>query len=378
MIMLLLTACNQANREQNNNNNGETDSVKHISNAAMTVRDYVVKNAVIAHRGTTFWAPETTEPSFRWARNIGADYIELDLQMTRDSCLIALHDNDLSRTTNIAGVFPDKVNSPTIEFTLKELRMLDAGSWFNEAFPERANDKFIGLKILTFKDVVMIAEGYRIKKENGSPAQEMLAGQWTGHYLYEKDPDDNGNRPGIYAETKKPDIESVLVRELKDIGWNVNENPKSIETFPGKVGIANTMGRFVLQSFSHESIEILDQLLPGIPKCLLLWQADMGDNIKESYIEAINFGVEHNVHFIGPSIAGEPNNYGELTAPWMAELVHSSGMFMHPYTFDTWQQFEQYNQNVEGVFTNRADMALEYYKRNTQMDAIEVLKEIGY
>lgn len=50
------------------------------------------RNIVIAHRGTTCWAPEETEVAMRWARNVGADCLELDLQRTKDRYLVALHD----------------------------------------------------------------------------------------------------------------------------------------------------------------------------------------------------------------------------------------------------------------------------------------------
>jgi glycerophosphoryl diester phosphodiesterase len=372
VIALFLINCGQIKKEENSN------EVNKLSEDAMKVRDYVEKDVVIAHRGTTYWAPEETEPAFRWARNIGADYLELDLQMTKDNFLIALHDDDLSRTTNVAEVYPDKINAPIIEFTLKELRSLDAGSWFNVLSPDRTRESFAGLKILTFEDVVKIAEGYRINIVEGKPVKRLNNNEWTGFYEYEKDPGDNGNRPGIYAETKKKDFEEILANELKELGWNVNGNPKEVKTVSGKVGIANTNGRFVLQSFSPESIQELEKYMPGIPKCQLLEKPEMIDSLKETYIRVINFAVSQNVHFIGSSIAGEPNNYEELTAPWMVGLIHESGMFIHPYTFDTNEQLTKYGPSVEGLFTNRADLALKFHGRLQGQSAEEILLNLGY
>jgi glycerophosphoryl diester phosphodiesterase len=284
----------------------------------------------------------------------------------------------LIRTTNVGEVFPEKIHSPVIEFTLKELRSLDAGSWFNEQNPDRARDKFVGLKILTFEDVLKIAEGKRIKKVDGAPVQVKENNEWTGHYVYEIDPEDNGNRPGIYAETKKPDFEEILALELKELGWSINNNPKEIKTITDKVDVANTNGRFVLQSFSPESLVELEKFMPGIPKCFLLWHPMMADSLKENYTKAINFAIAQNVHFIGPSISGEPNNYEELTAPWMVELIHNSGISIHPYTFDTKDQLIKYGHRVEGVFTNRADLALDYYERLGDKSAVEILNDLGY
>ena len=139
--------------------------VKTLPPESREVLDYLPRNIVIAHRGTTYWAPEETEAAMRWARNIGADYLELDLQRTKDGVLIALHDVNLRRTTNVETVFPDRADSPVSEFTLEELRQLDAGSWFNKANPDRARKAFEGLDILTLEDVVRIAEGYRIVRD---------------------------------------------------------------------------------------------------------------------------------------------------------------------------------------------------------------------
>ena len=126
--------------------------VKTLPPESREVLDYLPRNIVIAHRGTTYWAPEETEAAMRWARNIGADYLELDLQRTKDGVLIALHDVNLRRTTNVETVFPDRADSPVSEFTLEELRQLDAGSWFNKANPDRARKAFEGLDILTLED----------------------------------------------------------------------------------------------------------------------------------------------------------------------------------------------------------------------------------
>lgn len=101
----------------------------------------------------------------RWARNIGADYIECDLQKTKDGVILALHDESLLRTTDVEVVYPSRQNDYVSAFTYDELLKLDIGSWFNEANPEQARSSFVGLDILTLDDVLMIAEGYRIKRD---------------------------------------------------------------------------------------------------------------------------------------------------------------------------------------------------------------------
>jgi len=375
IVFVGLLACENT---QKNNKKGQNES--QISKNAQLVRDYLRNDIVIAHRGSTYWTPEETEPAFLWARNIGADYLEFDVQLTKDSVLVAFHDTKLTRTTNVSEVFPERAEDEINAFTLKELRSLDVGSWFNIKNPVRAKDGYIGLTMMTLKDVVMIAEGYRIQKNNGKPVEELSAGIWTGNYLYEKDPNDLGHRPGIYVETKSPKsgTEMILAKNITDYGWNINAKEKEIKTIKGKVDIANTKARFVLQSFSPESIVKLENYLPNIPKCLLLWEAELKDDLKGNYKKAIAFSIQYNVHGIGSSIAGAPNNYKELTAPWMIELIHKAGMVIHPYTFDTNEQLVKYAQHVEGVFTNRADVALEFYNRKSEKSSEEILSDLGY
>ncbi|MEQ9366628.1 MAG: glycerophosphodiester phosphodiesterase family protein, partial [Leptospirales bacterium] len=58
--------------------------------------------AVVAHRGASYDAPEETRAAYLLARNIRADYLEMDLQRSRDGVLLAFHDDTLERTTNVA------------------------------------------------------------------------------------------------------------------------------------------------------------------------------------------------------------------------------------------------------------------------------------
>jgi glycerophosphoryl diester phosphodiesterase len=76
----------------------------------------------IAHRGASGHAPENTLAAFKMAVELGAQFIETDLQMTRDARIVAIHDATVNRTTNGRG----QVN----KMSLAEIRGLDAGAWF--------------------------------------------------------------------------------------------------------------------------------------------------------------------------------------------------------------------------------------------------------
>ena len=63
---------------------------------------------LIAHRGASAYAPEHTLEAYRLAITQGADFVEQDLQVTRDGILVCVHDRYLERTTNVEEVFPNR------------------------------------------------------------------------------------------------------------------------------------------------------------------------------------------------------------------------------------------------------------------------------
>lgn len=81
---------------------------------------------VIAHRGYRTRYPENTLVAFQAAIDAGADMIELDVLLSKDRKLVVIHDAALDRTTNGRGMVCD--------YTLAELKALDAGSWFAPRF----------------------------------------------------------------------------------------------------------------------------------------------------------------------------------------------------------------------------------------------------
>ena len=81
---------------------------------------------IIGHRGAAASAPENTLAGFRKARELGAEWVEFDVQATRDGCPILLHDARLERTTDGYGIAADRSSS--------EIERLDAGRWFGSGF----------------------------------------------------------------------------------------------------------------------------------------------------------------------------------------------------------------------------------------------------
>ncbi|WP_071459238.1 glycerophosphodiester phosphodiesterase [Bacillus massilinigeriensis] len=159
------------------------------------------------HRGDAGNYPENTIISFDSALRHGADFIELDIQQTKDGSLVVIHDHTVDRTTNGKG----KVG----EMSFEEIRLLDAGSWFDS--------RFKGETIPAFTEVL---ERYR-------------------------------GKIGFLIELKKPSlyrgIEAKVAETLKDFGLDS----------PG-------MHPVIIQSFDRNSLVKMKRLLPGVPRGLLV------------------------------------------------------------------------------------------------------------
>lgn len=80
----------------------------------------------VAHRGLLRHAPENTLPAFAACLELGIGF-ELDIRTTTDGHLVVIHDDNVKRTT-------DGRSRSVRDMTLKEVKRLDAGSWFDEAF----------------------------------------------------------------------------------------------------------------------------------------------------------------------------------------------------------------------------------------------------
>ena len=97
--------------------------------------DLPTKPALIAHRGASMLAPENTLAAAELAADYDALGFETDLMISLDGVPFLMHDETLARTTNIAEVFPDRVDDLASSFTIDELKQLSAGLWFIQKDP---------------------------------------------------------------------------------------------------------------------------------------------------------------------------------------------------------------------------------------------------
>ncbi len=109
--------------------------------------EYLRTMEVTAHRGASKLYPENTMAAFVGAKQLNADWIELDVQQTKDEKLIVLHDTNFKRTTG--------VNKNSWQTTYEEVEKLDAGSFFSSEFK--------GEKIPLLEEVLDFAKKNNIK-----------------------------------------------------------------------------------------------------------------------------------------------------------------------------------------------------------------------
>jgi len=316
----------------------------------------VPRPAIIAHRGASYFAPEETGPAYLLAREMGVDYLELDLQRTKDGVLIAVHDDDLRRTTNIAEVLPGREMDTVDKFTFAELQSLDAGSWFNIRFPDRARASFKNVRILRLEDVMSIAEG-------------------------------GLHKPGLYLETKSarryPGIEKQLVEILAARGW-IGPQSRSVSESSGRER-AQVPARVIFQSFEPESLALLKKLAPLVPGVLLIdetmmrkggWDALLR-RAKQVGVGIGTWGYQWS-RDPGWSVKDAPNHY-LTTWPWYTGQAHRAGLLVHPWTVDDrWEMWMVSLFGADGFFTNRSDLALLFYGRADHIDLKPMWERIGY
>ncbi|MFI6575000.1 glycerophosphodiester phosphodiesterase [Nocardiopsis sp. NPDC050513] len=175
----------------------------------------------VAHRGASGHAPENTLAAIDRAHELGAVTVEVDVQLTADGEPVVLHDTTLERTTDVEDVFPDRAPYRVADFTMEEIRRLDAGSWYDA--------EFAGEPVPTLGEVLdrMEEHGLNLLLELKEPA------------LY-------------------PGLERAVADELEDRrGHWFRRTP------PWRPR------RLVVQSFDWESVRESKDLLPSVPHGLL-------------------------------------------------------------------------------------------------------------
>lgn len=248
----------------------------------------------IAHRGASAWAPEHTIPAYDLALEMGADYIEQDLQITSDGVLVVLHDDTLDRTARGPA---ESCTGPVAEKTLAQVKTCDVGSWFNEAFPDRARPEYVGLQIPTLDEVF---RRYR-------------------------------RRASYYIETKSPedadDMEQRLLTLLKQ----------------HRLLQRARQWKVLIQSFSAASLQRLHALDPRLPLIQLVSLLPPGAAREQLLDDVAAYAVGLGPLFLGVDAA-------------LVDAAHARCLAVHPWTVDDPAQMATLvAAGVDGLFTNAPD-----------------------
>ncbi|USQ87682.1 glycerophosphodiester phosphodiesterase [Streptomyces phaeoluteigriseus] len=177
----------------------------------------VGQSSVIAHRGASAQAPENTLAAVDAAADLGVRWVENDVQRTKDGTLVVIHDDTLSRTTDVEEVFPGRAPWKVKDFTAAEVALLDAGSWFGPAYA--------GARVPTLEEYVR-----RVEHHDQKLLLEL-------------------KKPELY-----PGIEQDTLKVLADEGW---------------LDGVHLGGRLIVQSFSADSLRAVHDLEPAVTTGLL-------------------------------------------------------------------------------------------------------------
>jgi glycerophosphoryl diester phosphodiesterase len=250
---------------------------------------------VIAHRGASAYAPEHTFAAWDLALDMGADFIEQDLQMTADGELVVLHDATLDRTVRgPAEIVHGRVDARTIA----ELNQCQAGSWFNDAHPDRARPEFAREPI---------------------PTLDAVLARYAG-------------RARFYIETKNPEeapgMEEELVRLLRK--HDLLRSTKDAQ-------------RVIVQSFSTRSLRTVHSLEPSIPLVRLFRSREKSWTVRQQLPLLADLVVG-----IGPA--------SPTVDDTLVRDAYHHGVVVHPYTVDAESEMRRLiDLGVDAMFTNMPD-----------------------
>ncbi len=177
----------------------------------------------IAHGGASQHLPFSSLTAFKAAVEMRPDYIETDVQLTKDGVLICFHDLALENRTNVAALYPDRFTEVEIagelvktwyvnDFTLAEIKTLDFGSWFDPRYSDE--------RIVSFQELIDLSRG----------------------------------KVGLYPETKDPDFYRARGLDI-DLALHQLFVRNQLDTAEGQVGTP-----IVIQSFHESSLQRLRDL----------------------------------------------------------------------------------------------------------------------
>ncbi|GHU32838.1 hypothetical protein AGMMS50256_23650 [Betaproteobacteria bacterium] len=302
------------------------------------------KPIVISHRGASGYLPEHTLAAYELAIKMNVDYIEPDLQTTSDGVLVAMHDNNLDRTTNVADLFAKRNGHsqyPVSDFTLAELKTLTvvppAGSTSKTTYPGFTPSMADPFKIPTFEEVVQFAKAQ--SEKYGRPI-------------------------GVYPEAKQsdPDMEDGILATLAAYGLNKPDSPVFIQSFYDSA-IRSLHAKQQAQGTRIPQILLGVAVMEGNVAKLGLWIEDdrIAPILDLSEVKKIADGIGV---CIGDSAADCLLDPAMVSREFI-EQAHAAGLKVHGWTFSkvdaiaAQKEYRKYlDIGMDGMFSNYPDLAI--------------------
>lgn len=300
------------------------------------------KKVVIAHRGASGYLPEHTLPAKAMAYAMDADYLEQDIVLSKDNVPIVIHDIHIETVTDVALKFPKKKRNDgqfyVIDFTFNELKQLNVSERFNPITNKAVFPKRFPIFTSTFKLHSLQEEIELIQGLNKS----------------------TGKNIGIYPEIKEPafhrregkDISNIVLKILNDYGYKTKSDSCILQCFD-----ADELKR-IRNEFKSE---------------LFLLQL-MEFKKEEEKLEEIATYADGIGPWYKQIIKGKDKNDNWLISD-LVEKAHKYNLKVHAYTFRAdqlgdFETFEEllkvalYDANVDGIFTDFPDKAVQFINKN--------------
>ncbi|MCI8542077.1 MAG: hypothetical protein HFH95_01965 [Lachnospiraceae bacterium] len=251
--------------------------------------EYARTTEVTAHRGASVDYPENTMSAFAGASELGADWIELDVQQTKDGQIIVIHDTNFKRTTG--------VNRNTWELTCDEVSRLDAGNLFGE---EHAGER-----------IPLLAEAVEFAKENLIKLNIEL--KPTGHETdFEKTVVDIVTEYDFLEEC-------VITSQVYHVLENVKDyNPDAVTVYVMSLAYGDITALEAADHFSVEAANVTENLVTrvhGEGKQLYAWTVNTEAGIRKMVELNVDNVITDNVTLAKETI------YAEKTSDLISEYI---------------------------------------------------------
>ena len=313
---------------------GDDRAIRQASHVTKSLRP-----VVIAHRGASGYLPEHTTESAAYAHALGADYIEQDVVLSKDSVAVVLHDLTLDKVTNVADVFATRRRADghwyAFDFTVAELRRLNVEERTDGLHSRRFPRGSGSFHIATLKEHIELIQGLDRSRQKAT---------------------------GLYVELKQParhheeglDVAKAVLSVLDEFDLNAPED------------------RIFLQCFEATELQRLrTELNCRLPLIQLLTTVPSPEEIRQHAKVVDGLGLA--LPCIVTGRKSEDSDEPALTD--VVRRAHDSALLVHAWTVrtdylptstnstDQLLQWLVQDAGVDGIFTDHPDIVVNWRKQ---------------